>query len=51
MHNGSFDDFASVIGFLPEFNIGFVVLLNSEDAGEYIIEDAPYELVELLLEQ
>ncbi len=49
MHNGSFDDFASVIGFLPEFNIGFVILVNSEEAGENITEDAPYELVELLM--
>jgi hypothetical protein len=51
MHNGSFDDFASIIGFLPEFDVGFVILVNSEDAVENVLEGAPYELVEILLDQ
>ena len=50
-HTGAYDDFASVIGFLPEFDIGFVVLLNSEEAGENLIEESPYVLVDILLER
>ncbi|MCP5097846.1 MAG: beta-lactamase family protein [Chloroflexi bacterium] len=50
-HTGAYDDFASVIGFIPEFDVGFVILVNSEEAGESLIEDAPYVLVEVLLEQ
>lgn len=48
-HTGAYDNFASVIGFIPEFDVGFVILLNSEEMGENLIEDAPYVLVELLL--
>lgn len=47
-HTGAYDDFASVIGFLPELDVGFVILLNCEEAGEALVEDAPYVLVETL---
>jgi hypothetical protein len=47
-HTGAYDDFASVIGFLPELDVGFVILLNCEEAGEALIEDAPYVLVKTL---
>lgn len=47
-HTGAFDDFASVIGFIPDYNVGFVILLNSESAGEELIENAPAKLVTLL---
>lgn len=45
-HTGSFDNFTSVIGFLPEENLGFVILTNA-DTGEELTEDAPYAFVEL----
>lgn len=51
IHTGAYDDFISVIGFMPEFRVGFVLLLNSEEAGENLVEDAPYVLVDLLLTQ
>ncbi len=47
-HTGAYDDFVSVIGFLPEFEVGFVILVNSEEAGENLVEAAPYVLVEKL---
>ncbi len=47
-HNGAYDDFASVLGFVPEFDVGFVILLNCEAAGDNLVYDAPYVLVELL---
>jgi CubicO group peptidase (beta-lactamase class C family) len=50
-HTGAYDDFASVIGFVPEFNVGFVLLLNSEEAGERLVEEAAYALVDVWLEQ
>lgn len=50
MHTGAYDDFASVIGFVPEFEVGFVILLNCEQAGTDLTDDAPYVLVEKLLD-
>ena len=47
-HEGAYDDFISVIGFMPEENIGFVILVNSEMAGEDLIIEAPEVLAELL---
>ena len=41
MHNGSFDDYASIIGFLPKFDVGFVILLNSEAAGDNLLGRRP----------
>ncbi len=49
-HTGAFDDFASVIGFVPEFDVGFVILLNCEEAGENLIVDAPGVLVEFYVQ-
>jgi CubicO group peptidase (beta-lactamase class C family) len=49
-HTGSYDDFGSVIGFVPELGVGFVILLNCEEAGAELVEDAPYVLVDLLIE-
>ena len=50
LHEGAYDDFISVIGFMPEENIGFVILINSEMAGEDLIIEAPKVLAELLVE-
>ncbi|KAA3659471.1 MAG: hypothetical protein DWQ04_22190 [Chloroflexi bacterium] len=44
---GAYDDFASIIGFVPEFDVGFVILLNSEEAGENLIENAPFVLLDI----
>jgi CubicO group peptidase (beta-lactamase class C family) len=45
-HTGGFDNFASVIGFLPDYNLGFVILTNAE-TGEDLTEEAAYAFVEL----
>ena len=47
-HEGAYDDFISVIGFIPEKNIGFVVLVNSEEAGENVVGEVPSVLAGLL---
>jgi CubicO group peptidase (beta-lactamase class C family) len=47
-HEGAYDDFVSVIGFLPEQELGFVILINSEEAGSGLIEEAPRVLAEFL---
>ena len=49
-HEGAFDHYLSVIGFVPELNIGFVILTNSEEAGEGLIEEGPIFLIELMLD-
>ncbi|MGB0563520.1 MAG: serine hydrolase domain-containing protein [Spirulinaceae cyanobacterium] len=49
-HEGSFDNFLSVIGMIPEYEVGFVVLTNSSDAAADLIPEVGYELVDLLLE-
>lgn len=47
-HEGTFDNFLSVIGFAPELNVGFVILTNCEDAGKGLIIDRPTFLIDLL---
>jgi len=47
-HEGAFDNYLSVIGFVPELNIGFVILTNSEETGEDLISDGPIFLLDLL---
>ena len=50
-HDGSFDNYLSVIGFVPDLELGFVVLANSEEAAETLIDNAPQVLIKLFLEQ
>jgi len=50
-HTGAYDDFASVLGFIPDLETGFVILLNCEEAGEALTEEAPYVLIDTLLER
>jgi CubicO group peptidase (beta-lactamase class C family) len=50
-HTGAYDDFASVIGFFPKFDLGFVVLLNSEEAGYDLVEEIPYLIADFLFDQ
>ena len=49
-HEGSFDNYLSVIGFVPELNMGFVVLTNSEEAGGDLIEGLPKYVIDYLNE-
>lgn len=51
LHTGAYDDFISVIGFFPEEEIGFVLLINCEEAGGGLTEEAPFYLAELLTER
>ena len=50
-HEGSFDNYLSVIGFVPELNFGYVILTNSADAGESLIDGAPDFLIDYFLDQ
>ncbi len=50
-HEGSFDNYLSVIGFAPELNIGFVILTNSEETGEGLIEEVPIFLIDLIMSE
>ncbi|MEM8859647.1 MAG: serine hydrolase domain-containing protein [Chloroflexota bacterium] len=49
-HEGSYDNYESVIGFVPELGIGFVVLTNSIDAAVDLIAEAPWFVVETALD-
>ena len=49
-HEGSYDNYESVIGFVPELDLGFVVLTNGSDVAVDLIEDAPWELVDVVLD-
>jgi len=49
-HEGSYDNYLSIIGFIPELDVGFVILTNSEEASGRMIQDSPYFLVDLLLD-
>lgn len=49
-HEGSYDNYLSVIGLVPELELGFVVLTNSEAAAEDLISEAPWFLVDTVLE-
>lgn len=50
MHTGSYDNFESVIGFMPALDTGFVVLTNAETGGE-LTSQAPFVLLDLLSER
>lgn len=44
-HTGAYDGFTSVIGLLPEEGVGFVLLVNEEEAGGALTEAAAKEFV------
>ncbi len=46
-HEGSYDNYLSLIGFVPELELGFVILTNSDEAAEALVADVPAVLVEL----
>jgi CubicO group peptidase (beta-lactamase class C family) len=47
-HEGSFDNYLSVIGFVPELEMGFVVLTNSEEAAGDLIEGLPKYVIDYM---
>ena len=49
-HEGSYDNYESVIGFVPELALGFVVLTNASDVATDLIGDAPWFLVDTVLD-
>ena len=49
-HEGAYDHFVSVIAFVPEYEVGLVILVNSEKAGGALIERAPEQLVAFVVE-
>ena len=50
-HTGSYDEFASVIGFIPEEKIGFVILTNCYDASSDLIDRAPEKFAQVYSEK
>lgn len=46
-HEGSFDNYLSIIGFVPDLNIGFVILTNSEEAGARLVDEGPTLIIDL----
>ncbi|NEO86769.1 MAG: beta-lactamase family protein [Spirulina sp. SIO3F2] len=49
-HGGLYDNFLSIIGIVPEYELGFVVLTNSSDAAEGLIGGVAHQVVELTQE-
>lgn len=49
-HEGSFDNYLSIIGFVPELDFGYVILINSADAGESLIDGGPGFLIDYFLD-
>lgn len=49
-HTGAFDNYASLIAFIPELDVGLVILANSEDAAYQLTEEAIFDLLQLILE-
>ncbi len=46
-HTGAYDGFVSVIGLLPEAKVGFVLLVNEEEAGGDLTDAAAQAFAEL----
>lgn len=49
-HGGAYDNFTSIIAIIPEYELGFVILTNSEENALDLIEQAPRKLIDLLVE-
>ena len=50
-HEGSYDNYLGVTGFVPELGMGFVILTNSEEAGERLVKETPTFLIDLMMEE
>ena len=50
MHEGAYDNYLSIAGFSPEQDLGFVILTNSADAAEGLIDNGPSKIIELFAE-
>lgn len=46
-HTGAFDGFVSVIGLLPEEGVGFVLLVNAEESGGDLTDEAAQEFASI----
>lgn len=46
-HTGAFDGFVSVIGLLPEKGVGFVLLVNAEESGGDLTDEAAQEFARI----
>lgn len=46
-HTGAFDGFVSVIGLLPEEGVGFVLLVNVEESGGDLTDEAAQEFARI----
>ena len=46
-HTGAFDGFVSVIGLLPDEGVGFVLLVNEEENGGVLTDEAAQKFAEL----
>jgi CubicO group peptidase (beta-lactamase class C family) len=46
-HTGAFDGFVSVIGLLPEEGVGFVLLVNAEESGGDLTDEAAQEFARI----
>jgi len=44
-HEGDYDNYLSVVGFVPSLNMGYVVFTNSADAGDAVLDAVPPFLV------
>ena len=49
-HEGSYDNYESVIGFVPDLALGFVVLANASDVAEELIGETPWFLIDTAIE-
>ena len=46
-HTGAYDGFVSVIGLLPEEGVGFVLLVNAEEGGGDLTDEAAQEFASI----
>lgn len=46
-HTGAYDGFVSVICLLPDAKVGFVLLVNVEEGGGELTEEAAYQFAEM----
>ena len=46
-HTGAFDGFVSVIGLLPEEGVGFALLINAEEGGGDLTDEAAQEFAKI----
>lgn len=45
-HEGTYDNYLGIIGFVPALDMGFVIFVNSEEAGDSLISEAPQYIID-----